>query len=224
MKRFLFLAGLAVGAIGLVVLLRPSRLGTDRGAGGAEKPYQRLRNPHPGREPAEPVVVQSSQPGQVPPRPPPATPSKPAVQPVPESATTTAPTASPVPPAPGVTTTAAVSRHEPPADPATCPQQVMALLNGIGALAPSNDWAIPAALRRCRLLSELGDYAAAEAALNVAESQAKDPPWPPPVLGERIRLLIDRGDLPGARSVRDQMLEMYPDYELPPAVAKALGG
>ncbi len=97
------------------------------------------------------------------------------------------------------------------------------VLDEVMAIAPDDDSAISAGLRRCGLLRELGRHEESERTLTVVEDRARSSAaWLPEILRERILLLISSGNLPAARSVRDQLLKQYPDYELPPEVIKRL--
>ncbi len=88
-------------------------------------------------------------------------------------------------------------------------------LGEIVDLAPSDAVAVPAAIRRYRLLSELGqtdhaDRVADEIAARVKGSRR----WEPVVLTERIESLLERGDEDGAKAVFDALVESHPDYDV----------
>lgn len=87
-------------------------------------------------------------------------------------------------------------------------------LGEIVDLAPGNAAAVPAALRRYRLLNELGrldeaDQVADEIAARVEGFRR----WEPLVLTKRIESLLDRGDKDGAKAVLDALSESYPEFD-----------
>jgi tetratricopeptide (TPR) repeat protein len=91
------------------------------------------------------------------------------------------------------------------------------------SLASKDNWAIPAAIRRSRLLSELRDFDAADKTLDESASRWKgNGQWEPRVLMERMESLIDRGNLSDASVIRDGLHRRYPDYEIPTGLASKL--
>ena len=82
-------------------------------------------------------------------------------------------------------------------------------------LALGDAVAVPAAIRRHRLLSELGqvdeaDQVADEIAARVSGSRR----WEPVVLTERIESLLQLGDKDAAKAVVDALVESHPDYDV----------
>lgn len=97
------------------------------------------------------------------------------------------------------------------------------ILAKIVVLAPSDDWAVSATIRRSRLLSDLKQFDAADHALTEIGSRWKgNPQWEPSVLTERIRSLLDRDDPAAAKALQGQLLRGYPEYELPTELARTL--
>lgn len=89
------------------------------------------------------------------------------------------------------------------------------LLGEIVDLASRDNTAVPAAIRRCRLLKSLGqfgeeDRVADEIAARVRGSRR----WEPVVLTERIESLIERGEKDRAKLVLDALVESHPDYDV----------
>lgn len=85
-------------------------------------------------------------------------------------------------------------------------------LDAIVALSPSDDWAVPAALRCSRVLSELGRFETADAKLDRIEARVGDSlRWRPRVMLERIQSLLDRGDREGAKALLAEFAKTYPD-------------
>ena len=97
------------------------------------------------------------------------------------------------------------------------------VLDRIASMAPADDWALPAAIHRSRLLSELGRFEAADKTLAATEARWKgNPHWEPGVLIERMQSLVDRGDLTAAKFLHVELHQKYPDYELPAELARTL--
>lgn len=97
------------------------------------------------------------------------------------------------------------------------------VLGKIVSLSPTDDWAIPAAIRRSRLLSELGRFEAADKTLEDIEARWKgNLHWEPSVLIERMQSLVDRGDLTDAKSLLEELRRRYQDYEPPAELARTL--
>lgn len=83
------------------------------------------------------------------------------------------------------------------------------------ALAPGAEWAVPAALRRSRLLGEIGEFELADQALDeVAACVKGSPAWEPQILAESIQSLLGRGDRNQAMAVYKMLSVSYPDHEL----------
>ncbi len=99
------------------------------------------------------------------------------------------------------------------------------VLRDLAEIAPTPSWSVNAALRSARLWSELGRFAEADDVLaRFAERRADIDPWRPLIKLERIRTLVDRQDLEGARRVRGEFKEAFPEWEIPAGVAQALAG
>ena len=89
------------------------------------------------------------------------------------------------------------------------------VLGEVVDLAGDDDWAVPAALRRSRVLSELGRFQEADQTLDEIEDRISGSlAWGPQVLGERIRSLLDRGDRDRARAFYEELSSAYPDHGL----------
>lgn len=88
-------------------------------------------------------------------------------------------------------------------------------LGEIVDLAQGNAAAVPAALRRYRLLNELGRLDQADQVLDEITARVKGiRRWEPIVLTKRIETLLDRGDKDGAKAVLDTFAESYPEFDL----------
>jgi len=89
------------------------------------------------------------------------------------------------------------------------------VLGQVVALASDDNWAVPAALRRCRLLSELGFYEQADQTLNDIKGRvAGSLTWEPRFLEGKIRSLLDRGDRGRAMAIYERLSSSYPDHGL----------
>ena len=103
-------------------------------------------------------------------------------------------------------------------------QEAAEVLGRIVDLAPRDDWAIPAALRRSRLLSELGRLDLADRTLDGIADRAGDSRYEPYVLAERIRVLLDRGNVEQAAAVFETLSEAYPEHNLTEEFAAMFSG
>lgn len=89
------------------------------------------------------------------------------------------------------------------------------LLGEIVDLASGDNTAVPAAIRRCRLLKCQGQFGEEDrVADEIAERVKGSRRWEPVVLTERIESLLERGDLGGAEAVFDALVESHPDYDV----------
>ena len=89
-------------------------------------------------------------------------------------------------------------------------------------LAPTDDWAVPAAIRLSHLLKEMDEYEQADHTL--ADIQARTEgagKWTPLILSERIGLLLDRGDRAGARVLFETLASSYPGSDYTAAFTSA---
>ncbi|MCP4592422.1 MAG: tetratricopeptide repeat protein [bacterium] len=93
-------------------------------------------------------------------------------------------------------------------------QEAADVLGRIVDLAPRDDWAIPAALRRSRLLSELGRFDLADRTLDGIADHEVGVRYEPHILAERIRVLLDRGDIEQAAVAFDTLSEAYPEHKV----------
>lgn len=99
------------------------------------------------------------------------------------------------------------------------------VLGEIVSLSDDNRSAMPAALRRCRLLTELEHFEEAGQALSAIEDRvAGSFEWEPRLLLARVQSLVAQGDHAGARDVRADLQHLYPDYELPEELEAVLDG
>lgn len=106
---------------------------------------------------------------------------------------------------------------------ATAKTEAADVFGEIILLSPTDDWAIQAAIRRSRILSELGRFDAADKTLTSNEARwNNNSQWEPAVLIERIQSLVDRGDLTAARSALEDLRHRYRDYEPPTELARTL--
>jgi tetratricopeptide (TPR) repeat protein len=88
-------------------------------------------------------------------------------------------------------------------------------LGEIVDLASDDATAIPAAIRRYRLLEDLGRLDLADQAMDELTARVRGSPrWEPGVLTERIKSLLARGDLDRARAVLHTLTNSHPDYEV----------
>lgn len=82
-------------------------------------------------------------------------------------------------------------------------------------LAGADAAAVPAAIRRYRLLNELERYAEADQGLDAIGTWVKGSRrWEPIVLTERIESLLKRGERDRAKEALDTLVESYPDYDV----------
>lgn len=102
-------------------------------------------------------------------------------------------------------------------------QEAADVLAEIVMMAPDDDWAMQAGLRRSRVLRELGQFGPAEEMLVTLEGRANGSvTWGPQVMCERIRLLLDRGDRSRAKALGKELEKDYPGYELPAELKESL--
>lgn len=91
-------------------------------------------------------------------------------------------------------------------------------------LAPQPEWAFPTALRRSKLLRELGDFAFAEQSFTKLSSDITSSPiWEPQILAERVRIMRDAENGAEADRLVHDLAARYPYYvelkELAPDLA-----
>ena len=87
-------------------------------------------------------------------------------------------------------------------------------LGEIVDLAPTDAVAVPAAIRRYRLLNEMEQFGEAErVADEIAARVRGSRRWEPVVLTERIESLLERGEKDRAESILDALVESHPDYD-----------
>ncbi len=99
------------------------------------------------------------------------------------------------------------------------------VLAQIMALSQSDEWTVPAALRRFRLLSELRQFELADRTWDEVATQIQGSPvWEPRVLAERVQSLLDRGDNIQATSSYQTLSTKYPDHDLTMKLAQRLSG
>lgn len=99
------------------------------------------------------------------------------------------------------------------------------VLGEVVALASDDNWAVPAALRRSRLLSELGEFELADRTWNEIAVRVEDSPaWEPEILAERIQSLLDREDRGRATAFSKTLSAKYPDHDLTKKLALSLSG
>ena len=99
------------------------------------------------------------------------------------------------------------------------------VLDKIVALSDENRSALPATLRRCRLLTELGRFEEAKQTLSIMEHRvAGSFEWEPRLLSAEAHILLAQGDQAGARQVLVGIQDSYPDYELTDELSNVLNG
>lgn len=87
-------------------------------------------------------------------------------------------------------------------------------LREIVDLAPNHSAAVPAALRRYRLLNKMEQFAEAErVADEIAARVRGSRRWEPVVLTELIESLLERGEKDRAKTILDLLVESHPDYD-----------
>jgi predicted negative regulator of RcsB-dependent stress response len=92
-------------------------------------------------------------------------------------------------------------------------------------LASDDSRAVPAAIRRARLLNELGRLEEADQTLDEIENRCSgSPAWQRRVLAARMRTLLDRGDHEQAGQVYEQLSTLHPDYELTEELRRLFSG
>ncbi|HEY3241711.1 MAG TPA: hypothetical protein VGM03_00025 [Phycisphaerae bacterium] len=81
-------------------------------------------------------------------------------------------------------------------------------------LAPSTDFAAPAAIRCSRLLRDMSQYDLSEQTLADVQERAGDAPaWLAEILCERVRLRLAQGDRKGARTIYEDLATAFPHSE-----------
>ena len=93
--------------------------------------------------------------------------------------------------------------------------EVIGLLREIADLAPSDAGAVSAAIRRSRLLHELGHFDEVDQTFKQILARVRGSPrWEPIVLSEQIESLLKRGERNRAKTVLDILVESYPDFDV----------
>ena len=93
--------------------------------------------------------------------------------------------------------------------------EAVELLGQIVDLAPDDATAVPAALRRGRLLEQLGHLDQADQVMDeIAARVEGSRRWEPVILTRRIESLLARGDRDRARALLDSAAAAHPDYGL----------